>query len=94
MTELSNDAKVLLKSYFQMGQNTTLRIGGEGSQSRFSQRALTAMQELIDGGYVTAAPFNDVGRMEYKGTDKAHEVKLSMKFMQEFGRWSPTEPNV
>lgn len=94
MTELSNDAKVILKSYFLMGENTTLRVGGEGAQSRLTQRALAAMNELIVGGYVTAKPFNDVGRMEYQGTEKAKEVKVSLKFMLEFAKWSATEPNV
>lgn len=91
--ELSMDARVLLTAWFGFGSKTSVKVGGEGAKSVMTQRAETAMSELIDAGYVTAKRFNQFGRMEYTGTDKCNGAKLSMANMNKHGRWSPTQPN-
>lgn len=92
-SELSMDARVLVSTFFGFGPKTSLKIGGKGAKSVLSERAEVAMQELVAAGYVTAAEFNQYGRMEYVGTDKCQGAKLSMAAIEEHGRWSATMPN-
>lgn len=90
---LSIDARCLLTTYFSLGSRSTLRIGGRGALSKFTDRADRAMHELVECGYVTQKLYNAVGRMEYTGTDKVtNDLKLSFDEMETNGCWSPTEP--
>ena len=94
MSTLSMDARIVAKTYFGFGEKTTVRIGGEGAQSIMSERGSAAMQELINGGYVSATEFNRYGRMEYRGTEKLNGLpRLSMKDIEAHGKWSFTMPN-
>ncbi|QCM10296.1 hypothetical protein CFBP6625_08015 [Agrobacterium tumefaciens] len=93
MTDLSMDARVLVTSFFANGAKNSLKIGGVGAQSVFSDRAESAIKELVRGGFVTASEFNSFGRMEYVGTDKCLDARLSFEEMAEHGRWSATKPN-
>lgn len=90
---LSMDARVLISSWFGFGPKTSVRVGGDGAQSVLTSRAKVAIDELVAGGYVTAKEFNRFGRMEYVGTEKCQGQKLSMTKMEQYGRWSATEPN-
>lgn len=87
---LSNDAKITLKGYFSWGLKSSLIIGGTGAQSVLSERGEAAIAELIKHGYLTAEPYNAFGKMKYVGTPKVQDVKVTMKFMDEHGKWSLT----
>ncbi|NTA48171.1 hypothetical protein G6L34_08695 [Agrobacterium tumefaciens] len=93
MTDLSMDARVMLTTFFANGTKNSLKIGGVGAQSVFSDRAEVAINELVNGGYVTASLFNSFGRMQYVGTDKCLGVRLSFEEIEQHGRWSATKPN-
>ncbi|UXS01655.1 hypothetical protein [Agrobacterium tumefaciens] len=93
MTDISMDARVLVTCFFANGEKNSLKIGGVGAQSVFSDRAESAIKELVLGGFVTASEFNSFGRMEYVGTDKCLDARLSFEEMAEHGRWSATKPN-
>lgn len=93
MDDLTLDARVLLTTFFPYGTKSSLKIGGVGAQSVFSNRAEVAIDELVKGGYVTASLFNSFGRMQYVGTDKCLGVRLSLEEIEQHGRWSATKPN-
>lgn len=91
--ELSMDARVLVSTWFAWGEKTSVKIGGKGAQSVLSDRAEAAMRELVEKGYVEAMLFNNYGRMEYVGTEKCRDSRLSAAKMTKYGRWSATKPN-
>ncbi|SFB52532.1 hypothetical protein SAMN03159496_04660 [Rhizobium sp. NFR07] len=93
MIKLSIDARALMTTFFAHGEKSSLKIGGEGAQSVLSDRASSAMDELVEGGFVTASLFNSSGRMEYIGTSKCSGMKLTLHEMERHGRWSATKPN-
>jgi hypothetical protein len=87
------DASVLLSVWFGHGRTNTVFIGGSGAKSLLSNRAETAMKELIDAGYVLASRFNDHGRMQYTGTDKCLGLRLPFSELERYGKWSLTKSN-
>ena len=98
---LSDDARVISTSLFRFGAKASIKVGGQGAKSKLTERAKNALAELIKEGYVTANPFNEVGRMEYQGTDKLAEALenksikyMSQKDMETKGKWSLTQPNL
>jgi len=92
MSELSNDAQVLLTSWFLNGHKTTVEVGGAHAKSRLTERAKAALAELEAAGFITSRPFNDSGRMVFQGTEKRGK-RMSLAQMEVHGAWSPTEPN-
>jgi len=93
MTNLSTDARCLVTSWFLHGKKSTVLIGGEGAKSILSDRGAAAIDELVSGGYVEAKRYNQFGRMEYRGTDKCRDARLSIDEMERLGAWCPTQPN-
>ena len=93
MTNLSDDARVLISAWFAWGEKTKVTVGGRHAQSILTPRAEAAIEELVAGGYVVAEPFNDTGRMTYIGTDKCSDGKLSFSQMEKLGGWPATMPN-
>jgi hypothetical protein len=91
---LSEDALVLCYTYFRYGSTSSLKIGGLGAQSTFSERGSIAMQELVEKGFIVGSLFNGYGRLEFIGTERAHEAAmgLSFAFMKQHSQWSATEP--
>lgn len=93
MRELSIDARVIAQSVFGFGEKSTLRVGGTRSENVLTDRSLTAINELIEHGFVQPRPFNDYGRIEYQGTAKLSQIpKLSFAEMETHGQFSLTRP--
>lgn len=97
---LSDDALVILTSIFKFGPKASLKVGGQGAQSRLSERGRKALTELVEHGLLSAEEYNQYGKMIYQGTDKLGEAInnkrfkfMSLKDMEQKGRWSMTEKN-
>jgi hypothetical protein len=92
--DLSMDARVLITGFFTNGPRSSLVVGGRYAEARLTARAANALNELIANGCVKAEPYNLTGRMTYTGTDLIGQVApLLLKRMEQYGAWSPTEPN-
>lgn len=88
---LSIDAKVVGTSFFPR-EGQSLVIGGDGANSILSDRANDAINELITAGYVSAEPYNNVGKIRYKAR-KDFDFLLTFEEMDIHGRWSATVTN-
>lgn len=88
MTDISMDARVLVTCFFANGEKNSLKIGGVGAQSVFSDRAESAIKELVLGGFVTASEFNSFGRMGMWGPTNAWMLGSPSK------RWPSTAGGV
>jgi len=68
---LSNDALVFGLGYLR-GRRSRLSFGGETAAMRITDRARTALDELIGAGYAdpTGPDTSDPGRESYRGTKK------------------------
>ena len=91
-TEISIDARCLLTAWFLNGHRTIVEVGGSRAKSRLTERAKAAVNELTQAGYITAEQITPDGRMMFQGTEKRGK-RLSIAEMEEYGAWSPTEPN-
>lgn len=64
MDALSFDAKVLAGAWFGLGMRTSVTL--QLRESRPAARTQKAIDELVDGGVVSAEPFNDFGGLVFK----------------------------
>ena len=89
--QLSNAALVMCFTYFRY-PNQSLKIGGVGAQSMFTDIATQAMMELVEKHFIVGNLFNSYGRIEYLATDRSMEISksVSMKFLEE-NSFQPTE---
>ena len=91
---LSDDAQAILAAHWMFGAKFTLTMGNQ--QSRFSPRAKTAMQELIDADVINEGKADD-GYAEsrtYSLSEKGKglEFRKSMNWVEKNGKFSITEP--